>query len=117
MGLERMHAPKYWRMRAEEFRTRADNYGHGETREALRKAAKTYEDLAAERSRSRRSVTPQSDAAGRPVAAPVFGGEPEVRRRFDHHWPDLNSGTLFELLRFRNKETRQCLQPRPHGRP
>jgi hypothetical protein len=41
-----MHTPKYWRMRAEEFRTKADNYEHGETREALRKVAKTYEDLA-----------------------------------------------------------------------
>ncbi|WP_439373482.1 hypothetical protein [Bradyrhizobium sp. DASA03120] len=46
MGIERMHSAKYWRMRAEEFRTKADNYEHGQTRDALREAAKHYDELA-----------------------------------------------------------------------
>lgn len=46
MGIERMRPPKYWRMRAEEFRTKADNCEFPETRESLRKVAKTYEVLA-----------------------------------------------------------------------
>lgn len=28
MGIERMHAARYWQMRAEEFRTKADNAEH-----------------------------------------------------------------------------------------
>lgn len=46
MGIERIRPPKYWRMRAEEFRTKADNCEFPETRESLRKVAKTYEVLA-----------------------------------------------------------------------
>ncbi|MBB4256026.1 MULTISPECIES: hypothetical protein [unclassified Bradyrhizobium] len=46
MGIERMHPPSYWQMRAEEFRTKADNCEHPETRKSLRNAAKTYEELA-----------------------------------------------------------------------
>lgn len=46
MSAERMHPPKYWRMRAEEFRTKADNCEFSETREALQKVAKNYDDLA-----------------------------------------------------------------------
>lgn len=46
MTIERMHTPKHWRMRAEEFRTKADNCEHVETKETLRKAAKAYDDLA-----------------------------------------------------------------------
>ncbi|MCK1723326.1 hypothetical protein [Bradyrhizobium sp. 141] len=46
MGIERMHPPKYWRLRAEEFRTKADNCEHHQTKESLRKVAKTYDELA-----------------------------------------------------------------------
>lgn len=46
MSTERMYRPRYWQMRAEEFRTKADNYEHSQTREALRKAAKAYDELA-----------------------------------------------------------------------
>jgi len=40
-----MHPPKYWRMRAEEFRTKADNCEHQHPKESLRKVAKTYDEL------------------------------------------------------------------------
>ena len=33
-------------MRAEEFRTKADNCEHSEAKESLRKVAKTYDELA-----------------------------------------------------------------------
>ncbi|UPK25205.1 hypothetical protein [Bradyrhizobium sp. 195] len=46
MGIERMHPPKYWRMRAEEFRTKADNCEHHQAKESLREVAKTYDELA-----------------------------------------------------------------------
>jgi thymidylate kinase len=46
MGAERMHPPRYWRMRAEEFRTKADNCEYAETREVLRKVAENYDELA-----------------------------------------------------------------------
>ena len=46
MGIERTHPPKYWRMRAEEFRAKADNCEHQQPKESLRKAAKTYDELA-----------------------------------------------------------------------
>jgi hypothetical protein len=46
MGVERMYPPQYWRMRAEEFRSKADNYEHRQTKEALREAAKNYDELA-----------------------------------------------------------------------
>jgi len=46
MGIEKMHPPRYWRMRAEEFRTKADNAEHQQTKEALRRIAKTYDVLA-----------------------------------------------------------------------
>lgn len=46
MGIERMHSPKYWRNRAEEFRAKADNCEYPETRDALRTVAKNYEELA-----------------------------------------------------------------------
>lgn len=52
MGIERMRPPKYWRMRAEEFRTKADNCEFPETRESLRKVAKTYEVLASRAEKS-----------------------------------------------------------------
>lgn len=46
MGIELMHSPKYWRMRAEEFRAKADNCEHREPKEALRRAANAYDELA-----------------------------------------------------------------------
>jgi hypothetical protein len=46
MGIERMHPPRYWRMRAEEFRTKADNCEHEEAKQTLRKVAQGYDDLA-----------------------------------------------------------------------
>jgi len=46
MGIERMQPPKYWRDRAEEFRTKVDSAEHQQTKETLRRAAKSYDDLA-----------------------------------------------------------------------
>jgi hypothetical protein len=46
MGIERMHPPRYWRAKAEEFRAKADNAEHPPVRETLRRVAKTYDDLA-----------------------------------------------------------------------
>ncbi|WGR73689.1 MULTISPECIES: hypothetical protein [unclassified Bradyrhizobium] len=46
MGYERLHPPKYWRMRAEEFRTKADHCEHSAVREWLRQVARNYEELA-----------------------------------------------------------------------
>lgn len=46
MGIECMHSAKYWRARAEELRAKADNCEYPETRDALRSAAKNYDDLA-----------------------------------------------------------------------
>ncbi|SFV19160.1 hypothetical protein SAMN05192541_14636 [Bradyrhizobium arachidis] len=41
-----MHTPRYWRKRAEEFRTKADNAEHRQVREALSRAAESYDELA-----------------------------------------------------------------------
>lgn len=46
MGIELQHPPKYWRMRAEEFRAKADSCEHAQARESLRKVAKAYDQLA-----------------------------------------------------------------------
>lgn len=46
MTVERMHPPQYWRMRAEEFRAKADNCQHSETRKSLPRAADSYDQLA-----------------------------------------------------------------------
>jgi hypothetical protein len=46
MGIERLRTPKYWRDRAEEFRTKADNCEHEQVRHALRQVAKNYDDIA-----------------------------------------------------------------------
>lgn len=43
MGIERMHTPTYWRKRAEEFRTKADNLEHKEARDSLLRVAVHYE--------------------------------------------------------------------------
>ncbi|MGY4623258.1 hypothetical protein [Bradyrhizobium sp. USDA 4486] len=46
MGMEKMHRPKYWRDRAEEFRAKADNCEHDAVKQSLRKVAKNYDELA-----------------------------------------------------------------------
>lgn len=46
MGIERMHSPKYWFVRAEEFHTKADNCEHVQARATLRQVAKNYEAIA-----------------------------------------------------------------------
>ncbi|RXG84814.1 hypothetical protein XH94_18555 [Bradyrhizobium zhanjiangense] len=46
MGIERYRNPKYWRMRAKEFRAKADNAEHQQTKQTLRNAAKSYDELA-----------------------------------------------------------------------
>jgi hypothetical protein len=46
MGIERTRPPKYWRDRAEEFRAKADTAEHQQTRETMRKAAQSYDELA-----------------------------------------------------------------------
>jgi hypothetical protein len=46
MGIERMHSPKYFRDRAEEFRAKAENSEHQQTKQTLRNVAKTYDELA-----------------------------------------------------------------------
>ncbi|MEK9284519.1 MULTISPECIES: hypothetical protein [unclassified Bradyrhizobium] len=55
MGVERMHRPKYWQMRAEEFHAKADNCEHRQTKDSLRKVAQAYDDLA-RRARQIRTV-------------------------------------------------------------
>ncbi|WP_245266040.1 hypothetical protein [Bradyrhizobium sp. WSM471] len=67
-----MHPPRYWRMRAEEFRTKADNCEYPETRDVLRKVAENYDELAR---RAARIITVESldERAG--------GGEPANRKR------------------------------------
>ncbi|RXT36142.1 hypothetical protein B5V03_34730 [Bradyrhizobium betae] len=41
MGIERMHSAKYWRMRAEEFRTKADCCEFSQTRDTLQSSEPT----------------------------------------------------------------------------
>jgi thymidylate kinase len=55
MGIERMHTPKYWEMRAEEFRAKADNAEHRQVKDSLRKVAQNYDELA-KRARQIRTV-------------------------------------------------------------
>ncbi|MCP3401537.1 hypothetical protein [Bradyrhizobium sp. CCGB20] len=63
MGVERHRPPKYWRMRAEEFRAKADNAEHPPVKASLRKVAETYEELArrAEKIRTIRDVDGTSE--------------------------------------------------------
>lgn len=56
MGIERMHPPRYWRERAEEFRAKADNCARPETRDALRAVARNYDDLARSAEEVRRTA-------------------------------------------------------------
>lgn len=46
MGIEKMHPPKYWEMRAEEFRAKSDKCEHKQVKESLREIANTYDGLA-----------------------------------------------------------------------
>jgi hypothetical protein len=75
MGIERMHSPKYWRDRAEEFRAKASNCAYSETREALRSVAKNYDDLA----RSAEEI--QRTAEARLVAEQYATDQREIQRK------------------------------------
>jgi len=46
MRLERYRNAKYWRKRAEQFRSKADNAENPRTKETLRNAGKRYDELA-----------------------------------------------------------------------
>ncbi len=46
MGIERSYSPEHFRKRAEQFRAKAESSGHGETRDALLKAAMRFDELA-----------------------------------------------------------------------
>ncbi|WP_439399240.1 hypothetical protein ACRQ5Q_17795 [Bradyrhizobium sp. PMVTL-01] len=46
MGIERKYSPKYFRDRAAEFRAKADNCEHEQTRQTLSKAAQAFDELA-----------------------------------------------------------------------
>ncbi|MCP3395379.1 hypothetical protein NLM27_42420 [Bradyrhizobium sp. CCGB12] len=46
MGIERTFTPRYFRNKAEEFRTKADNCEHSESKQSLRNVAKSYDELA-----------------------------------------------------------------------
>ena len=46
MSIERNHSPAYFRKRAEEFRTKAENAEHNQTKSALQRLANDYDALA-----------------------------------------------------------------------
>jgi hypothetical protein len=46
MAIERTHHPEYWRKRAEEMRTKADNCEHEQSRLTLLRAAAAYDRIA-----------------------------------------------------------------------
>jgi hypothetical protein len=46
IGVVRMHSPKYWRMRPEEFRTKADNSEFPKAKATLRQVANNSDELA-----------------------------------------------------------------------
>lgn len=46
MAINEMHTSTYWRMRAEEFRTKADNFEDGPAKDVLLIAAKQCDELA-----------------------------------------------------------------------
>ncbi|MCK1583264.1 MULTISPECIES: hypothetical protein [unclassified Bradyrhizobium] len=75
MGIERMHSPKYWRKRADEFRAKADNCEYPEARDALRTVAKNYEDLARSAEEIRRT------AEARLVAGEYADDQRELERK------------------------------------
>jgi hypothetical protein len=75
MGIERMRSPKYWRDRAERLRAKANNCASPETREALRTAAKNYDDLARSAEEIRRT------AEARVVAGEYADDQRELERK------------------------------------
>ncbi|WP_439399373.1 hypothetical protein ACRQ5Q_18495 [Bradyrhizobium sp. PMVTL-01] len=46
MGIERKYSPTYFGDRAAEFRAKADNCEHEQTRQTLSKVAEAYDELA-----------------------------------------------------------------------
>jgi hypothetical protein len=46
MGIERLRSPRYWRKRAQQFRTKSENAEHRQLRESLLKVARNYDGLA-----------------------------------------------------------------------
>ncbi|WP_439393335.1 hypothetical protein ACRQ5Q_29065 [Bradyrhizobium sp. PMVTL-01] len=46
MGIERIYTTRYFRDRAEEFRAKAGNCEHDETKKTLRRVAASYDELA-----------------------------------------------------------------------
>ncbi|QOZ71115.1 hypothetical protein [Bradyrhizobium arachidis] len=60
MGIERNYSPKYFRERAEEFRAKAANCEHNQTKETLRRVAESYDDLA-RRAERVRTVKDEAD--------------------------------------------------------
>lgn len=81
MGIERMHSPKYWRDRAEEFHTKADNRQYPQTKDALRQAAENYEELA--RQAQQILDAEQPSERRRLEAGRVAQGYPGNRRGYD----------------------------------
>jgi hypothetical protein len=59
MGFERNFSAGYFRKRAEEFRTKADNCEHEQSRNTLLNVAKTYDTLAHRAERIRAVSKPQ----------------------------------------------------------
>ena len=55
MGLERSFTPEYFRRRAEEFRTKADNCEHAKSRDTFLRAARAYDALALQAEKIRTS--------------------------------------------------------------
>jgi len=82
MGIERMHPPKYWRMRAEEFRTKADNCKLPQTRDSLLRVTENYDAIArsAEQLRNVDERPGRSDAGSRREAQRMIS-EKSLRRR------------------------------------
>jgi hypothetical protein len=67
MGIERMHSPRYWLIRAEEFHTKADNCEYVQARATLRQVAKNYEAIA---QRAQQILAATERDQRRPMQAP-----------------------------------------------
>ena len=64
MGIERSYSPAYFRKRAEEFRTKADNCENREAFDALSKIAQSYDELARSAEKIRTAKEFAIDAPG-----------------------------------------------------
>ncbi|WP_439370910.1 hypothetical protein [Bradyrhizobium sp. DASA03120] len=64
MGIERNFTPKYFRDRAEEFRAKAANCEHPQTKESLHRVAKSYDQMA-RRSKMIRTVQDAAECKSR----------------------------------------------------